>query len=48
MYDLVDEQNKLGGHDSTDQKTVRDWADEYGVDYDDLGVKPKETRYGNG
>lgn len=47
LYDLVDEQNKLGGHDSTDQKTVRDWADEYGVDYDDLGVKPKETRYGD-
>ena len=32
----MDEQNKLGGHDSTDQKTVRDWADEYGVDYDEF------------
>ena len=43
LFDLVDEQNKLGGHDSTDQKTIRDWADAYGVDYDDLGVKLKES-----
>ena len=38
LYDLVDEMNQSGGLDAEDQSTIHDWADEYGVDYDSLGV----------
>lgn len=41
LFDLVDEMNQIGGCDSTDQSTIYDWANEYGLDYDSLGVNAK-------
>ena len=44
LYDLVDEMNQSGGLDAEDQSTIHDWADEYGVDYDSLGVNAASER----
>ena len=41
LQDIVDEQNQNGGHDSSDQEIIKEWADQYDMDYDELGVQPK-------
>ena len=38
LYDLVGEINAKGGADYDEYLTVKEWAEEYGVKYDDLGL----------
>ena len=47
LEEIVDEVNDKGGATPDEEEIIGEWADEYGVDYDDLGVKKQEDGTSN-
>ena len=44
LKEIVDEVNAKGGATPNEAAILKEWADEYGVDYDSLGVKEQDPK----